>query len=231
QVIKARALLNRNDPVGAAAAAAAVVTAFQYLSTHSVTANDNALWLQNISLRRYTMADGDGGNGLNFKTANDPRIPPGPTSPATSFDAVTPWNSQGIWLNRTDPVIIASGIEARLIEAEAALRANDAATFIAKLNVARATKAGLAPLTDPGTTTARVDLLFRERAFWMFSTGHRLGDLRRMIRQYGRNAETVFPTGIYFKGGPMGTDVNFPIPQAEQNNPSDPQASCTDRLP
>src|SRR5262249_40150612 len=54
-VIKARALLNHNDPAGAAAVAAGVTTAFRYTSTHSVNANDNAIWLQNISLRRYTL--------------------------------------------------------------------------------------------------------------------------------------------------------------------------------
>jgi len=48
--------------------------------------------------------------------------------------------------------------------------------------------AELAALTDPGTAEARVDLLFRERAFWFFLTGHRQGDLRRLIRQYGRFA-------------------------------------------
>jgi len=35
---------------------------------------------------------------------------------------------------------------------------------------------------DPGTQVGREDLLFRERAFWLFATGHRLGDLRRLAR-------------------------------------------------
>jgi hypothetical protein len=54
-----------------------------------------------------------------------------------------------------------------------------------------------------------------------------LGDLRRLIRQYGRDAESVFPTGAYFKGGVYGTDVNFPIPFEEKNNPS--FTGCIDR--
>src|SRR5260370_34945241 len=61
--------------------------------------------------------------------------------------------------------------------------------------------------------------MFYERGFWMFSTGHRLGDLRRLIRQYGRAPDAVFPTGTYFKGGPFGPAVNMPIPLDEQNNP------------
>ena len=80
---------------------------------------------------------------------------------------------------------IASGIEALLIVAEAALRANDATTWLAKLNEARATRTDLPALADPGTAAARVDLMFRERAFWMFSTGHRLGDPRRPLATAG----------------------------------------------
>ena len=230
RVIKGRALLNLNQPAAAAAAVAGVPDGFVYLSQHSVNSTDNVLWLQSVSLRRYVMGDGEGTNGLNFITANDPRLPVAIPSLANSFDntlqnvpAPTLWNS------RDSSVVIASGIEARLIEAEAAHRAGDAVTYLAKLNAARATRAGLAPLDDPGTDPARVDLLFRERAFWLFSTGHRLGDLRRLIRQYGRNSESVFPTGVWFKGGTYGTDVNFPVPFSENNNPN--FTGCLDRAP
>ena len=46
------------------------------------------------------------------------------------------------------------------------------------------------------------------------------GDMRRLIRQYGRSATSVFPTGPWHKGGSYATDVNFPVPQAETNNPN-----------
>jgi hypothetical protein len=36
---------------------------------------------------------------------------------------------------------------------------------------------------------------------WMYLTIHRWGDMRRLIRQYGRTQDKVFPTGTYFKGG------------------------------
>jgi starch-binding outer membrane protein, SusD/RagB family len=84
----------------------------------------------------------------------------------------------------------------------------------------------LPPLTLQATAAAQVDQLFKERAYWLFLTSHRLGDMRRLIRQYGRGAETVFPTGPYFKGGTYGTDVNSPVPQREQNNPSYTPGSC-----
>jgi len=49
--------------------------------------------------------------------------------------------------------------------------------------------------------------------------GQRLPDLRRLVRQYGRTDDKVFPTGTYFKGGNYGTDENFPVPSSEQVNP------------
>lgn len=47
-------------------------------------------------------------------------------------------------------------------------------------------------------------------------TGHRLGDTRRLIRQYQRAAETIFPTREWFRGGvTYGTGVNLPLPRRE----------------
>ncbi|MDQ7052151.1 MAG: hypothetical protein Q9P14_04380, partial [candidate division KSB1 bacterium] len=63
----------------------------------------------------------------------------------------------------------------------------------------------------------------------LYSTGHRLGDLRRMVRVYGRQVSEVFPWGPYFKGGEYGQEVTFPIPQSEANNPF--YKGCLDRNP
>ena len=94
------------------------------------------------------------------------------------------------------------------------------------LNALRAL-AGLPALTDPGSDVARTSLLFRERAFWMWGTAHRLGDMRRLVRQYSRAQNTVFPTGEYHKGGEYGSDVNFPVSSDERNNPK--FTGCIDR--
>jgi hypothetical protein len=167
----------------------------------------------------------EGTNGLPFRSANDPRVPTVFTRRAT--DNVTdlfrfsPYSSTG------SPIALATGVEARLIEAEAALQANrnDAATtgtgWLGILNNLRATAItpALAPLADPGSFDARVNLLFRERAFWTFLTGRRLGDMRRLVRQYGRSAESVFPTGTYKDGLPYGNHVNFPIGTTDGQNP------------
>ena len=72
-----------------------------------------------------------------------------------------------------------------------------------------------------------MDLLFYERGFTLFGEGHRVGDRRRLIRQYGRGAEEVFPTGAYHKGGFYGTDTNLIIPLAEEDNPY--FSGCLDR--
>jgi hypothetical protein len=63
----------------------------------------------------------------------------------------------------------------------------------------------------------------------MFSTGHRLGDLRRLVRQYGRTVNGTFPGGAYVKGGNYSTAVNLPVPVQEQNNPLFTQ--CIDENP
>jgi len=133
-----------------------------------------------------------------------------------------------LWTTETSPVVVVDGIEARLIEAEAQLREGNSA-WLTTLNDLRAT-VGLGPLPDPGNEIARQDLLFRERAFWFFGRGHRVGDLRRLVRQYGRSPETVFPVGAWHKGGNYGTDVTLPIPQAEENNPNAPRGQlCMNR--
>jgi hypothetical protein len=54
-----------------------------------------------------------------------------------------------------------------------------------------------------------------------------MSDLRRLIRQYGRTQDQVFPTGVYFKGGVYGADVNFAVPDAELINPN--FKGCFDR--
>ena len=90
-----------------------------------------------------------------------------------------------------------------------------------------------AGVADPGDPDGRVRMLFGERARWLFGTGQRLGDLRRLVRQYGYDQSAVFPTGTYAKGGTYGMDVNFPIPFEEHENQAlsglEGQPLCLDR--
>jgi hypothetical protein len=86
----------------------------------------------------------------------------------------------------------------------------------------------LPDLVLPATAAEQVDLLYRERAFWLYLTGRRLGDLRRLIRNYGRSAETVFPTGAYRFGGTYGraTAIPFTVSIQRQYN-AKITAGCT----
>ncbi|MBI5600021.1 MAG: hypothetical protein HY944_00490 [Gemmatimonadetes bacterium] len=241
QVTKGRILLNQNNAAAAGAAVAGVSTSFQYLMYHAQTATSNTYWTLGNIAGRYSVSTNEGINGLDFATANDPRVPTcqgndavckviGATR-ANRDDLSKPFWVQRIWPARESSVAILSGKEARLIEAESQLAAGNTAGSLATLNALRATVSGLTPLADAGTTAARVDQLFRERAFTLFGLGTRTGDMRRLIRSYGRTANAVFPTGTWHKGGNYGTDVNFPIPFAETNNPTAGAGACIDRNP
>ena len=240
---KGRALLGLDRPSEAAAAVSDISDDFVLHLWHSNAAarTRNGVWEMNVSAGRWSAADAEGVNGLPFRSADDPRVPW--SLVGMGFDGVTELYEPGFFHGRLDRVPLASGVEARLIEAEADLRNGQVTDWLDKLNALRADFAvygallypdnplsgSLAPLTDPGSAAAREDMLFSERGFWLHSTGHRLGDLRRLVRQYGRAIESVYPSGAYFKGGAYGVDVNFPVPQQEQNNPNFTQ--CLDRNP
>ncbi len=246
-------------------AATPVPTSFAYVISHSeVTGRENnGVFLANVTNERYSVADREGnyaasappvgivgtGPGLPWRSQPDPRTP-FRRIPSTDrgFDGITAQFDNLRFGNRNAPIPLATGLEARLIEAEAALQPGGAGatTWLNTLNALRAAPpdyigidtisvaivptAALANLTDPGTPTAQQDLQFSERARWLWLSAHRLGDMRRLIRQYGRAENTVFPNGDYFKQGRVyGADVNFPVPFDEENNPDFSQ--CIDRLP
>jgi starch-binding outer membrane protein, SusD/RagB family len=229
---RGRTLVDQGNYAAAATAVAGVATdtLLNYKAEFSKNSTGivNAIFDWMRDTRNFGASDREGGNGLNFVSAVDPRARVDGTQLGRGQDGtMTPLMNH--YATSDAQVTVSSGIEARMIEAEAQLAANNVTGFMETLNAARTAMSGLAPLTDPGTTAARVDLLFRERAFWMYLTGHRLGDMRRLIRQYGRDAETVFPAGAYFKGGVYGPDVTLIPQQSEQNNPNWP--GCTDRNP
>ena len=245
-VAKGRVLVEQGKFTEAAAAVANVPTSFQLLATFSLTSGSNQIWSLNTSAKRWTVGDsfdvsGIIKNSLPFASAKDPRIPVTGTTLGTSpagrgFDNSTNFVFTTLWA-RTDPTPILSGIDARLIEAEAKLNANDFAGMMTILNALRTAPQNLgaintpvlAALAAPATKADAINLYFREKAFWTFSRGQRLGDLRRLIRVYGRAADgsDTFPGGTFFKGGTYGTDVNFPVSVDEQNNTS--FKACLDR--
>jgi len=246
RVARARVHVALGEFTQAAAVVTAVPTSFAYQHTFSLNTSTNTIWGQGLSSRRYSVGDSVEGNARNirvlnaipFASARDPRLPVTiPTSGAINGqDGQTYARTTTMWGQLT-PVDVANGIDARMIEAEAALRAGNVTQWLAIHNALRATPpklgdiqpAAMAALADPGSEAARVNVHFREKAFWTFSRGQRLGDMRRLIKQYGRTEATVYPQGVHYKGGNYGKDVNLPVVQAETNNPE--FKGCTDRNP
>jgi hypothetical protein len=239
---RARALLGLGKFAAADSAVRNVSTDFVYLINGVTSSADGSGYnYLSLAMGTYRAQDNEGGNGLVWST--DPRAA---IVIDTALAGAMLWPSKyhitslGI-LDPTytppgAPVRLADGLEARLIQAEAALDAGSN-NWLAILNSLRTTCVGLAacapvpglttaslpPLNDPGTTTSRVDLVMKERAMWLYLTGHREGDLRRLARVYNRDPNTLWPSGTILapafpptfpsalveSGQPYGTDMVF----------------------
>jgi len=237
---KGRALLALGVYDSAALAVAGVPTDFKYRVVAKVgglESFDNSPYIFSSDI---TLADSEGVNGIRFVTDNDPRSGYVPAS-GTSLQRINPTKYNALGYSE---LTVADGIEARLIEAEVTLRSGNAAAWLDDLNALRTTCTdvigcptpapagsggigGLPPLSDPGAN-GRLDLMFSERAYWLFLTGHRQGDLRRRIREDGLTDAQLYPTGLYSQvvapadvRPPIfyGSDVAVPIPPTELANP------------
>jgi hypothetical protein len=227
----ARALVDEGRFAEAAAAVASVPPDFVYETEHSTTpaALHNGVF-EALNNGEFGTEEVEGGNGLPYVSAGDIRV--------TGDSGIASDNNTEIWFPNKyagfdASIPLADYVEAQLIIAESELQAGSFSAMTQRLNDLR-DAIGLTALPAAGSLDAAVDQLFSERAFWLFATGHRLGDMRRLIRQYGRDPETVFPTGDWFKGGlTYGTGVNLPLPRREQNNPNLPATpdGCLDRNP
>jgi hypothetical protein len=222
---KGRALLDLGQYTDAATAVQDVATDAQYVVTYNATGFSNQIGFATLSQypRSLLVTDKEGRNGMQWGTTpQDPRVPLQPDGLA--YDQIK--------YGQDTPMILASGIEARLIEAEAQLHAKDYTAWLATLTALDAEPgipgsgglSGVPAPADPGSVdgsdSARVSMLFRERAFWLFLTGHRQGDLRRLVRQYGRDQSFTYPIGAMVPSNtyyPLyGSRVNAAPPLAEQ---------------
>lgn len=234
-ITRARAQVDLGDFAGAAATVASVPTSYQYNFDYSQTTFDNEWWVMGPSVKRYTAGDsvdvaGTIFNAIPFARLNDPRVSV-TDSKTKAEDNTTEFLQVNNW-GRDDPTPPLSGIDARLIEAEAKLAAGDLAGMTTILNTLRTNPqtigifkvAAMAPLAVPADKSSATDLFFREKALWQYERGYRLGDLRRLVRQYGRTQDKVFPSGNFTRNGSpsgvFGSQVAFPVPDYELNNPN-----------
>src|SRR5215467_3339505 len=134
---KGRALLDLNQPAQAAAAVAQVPSTFNYSIQHDENTGrqNSALFTFNYLEARFAVGDREGTNGLPFVSLGDPRVPIIDAGPG--FDGETELFLTTKYSERSSPTPLALGTEARLIQAEAALAANDAGGFLSNLNDAR----------------------------------------------------------------------------------------------
>ena len=236
---KGRALLDMDSFPQAAQAVVGVPTEFQYLTEHDPAplSLSNAIFVYGTSAEgsdggSISVADLEGTTGLPYRSTSDPRVPFLDTG-HLGFDQTTPQFDVLKYPEPSSPVVTADGVEARLIEAEAQLQASNLSGMTTTLNDLRQAfpGLGLGNLSPPATQDDGVDLLFLERAFWLYGTAHRLGDMRRLVRKYGRSVDTVFPVGDYLRGGSYGDLVNFPVPVDEETNPQFQRAACDPRAP
>lgn len=211
RVGKARALLGLGDYQSAAAAVAGVSDNDVYTLSYTDADGPNqdavgsySFWTTSQSTANgYMVSNFEGGRGLQWLAPSpreqDPRLPI--TTRVVGTDTLfTLLPRQRKFEGGTLELTVASGIQARMIEAEAQLNDATAApeSWLNTINNARRT-IGLVDTTDPGTHDQRVDLIFRERAMWLYLTGTRLGDMRRLVRQYQREAYQVYPSGAYMQ--------------------------------
>jgi hypothetical protein len=230
-----RALLALGRYAEAAAAVTAIPDNFVYHVVPVPASNRfGRRYADQAELGLPSAADHEGINGLDYRSSGDPRtatvVHTQDVVGNTIYVPAKYYPFEGSFL-----YTLADGIEARLIEAEAALQADDeSGQWLALLNQVRqtgcptivpATTCPLSNLDDPGAAgpgidPRRVDLLFQERAFWLYVTGHRQGDMRRLVRQYFRDPGAVFPRGSYAGSGEYSREIVVPVPESErQLNP------------
>lgn len=189
---KGRTLMNLGRYNDAKEAVKDVPTLFQYQHRYSSQSNGSPFWVT-VGMSTVEVENFEGGNGVQWipspPAARDPRVP---------ISSLAPFRQQK-FPNPNAIFALAKGIEARMIESEALLQqsaSNSSQDWLLPINEARLT-VGLNPLVDPGAEASRIDLLFTERAYWFYLEAHRLGDFRRLIKQYNRHPLQVYPSGVY----------------------------------
>jgi hypothetical protein len=213
RVGRARALLGKGDAAGAAADAALVPQDFVFNATHDLNAatRNNRIFAQNN--QGFAVSVATPYRAMTVGGAPDPRVRAVDGGRNTTDQINRLWVQQK-YSSLTTGTPIATGVEAKLIQAEAA----GAGTGVGIVNALRA-RAGVAlpPLTaaEQAAFTATV-IEERNRELWL--QGNRWFDMKR------RNLPQVPVAGTaYAKGGVYGDQRCWPLPDVERlANPNFP---------
>ena len=206
---RARVRLDRGNLAGAAADAALVTSGFEYFVTRSVDADTrwNDAWTT-ISEFGNSSVDPKYRN-LTVGGVPDPRVDvaagPDVGLPQKSFDGVTDlYVITNKNFSRSDPMRLASYVEAQLIRAEAVKGAAAAGIINA-----RRTQLQLPQYTGPTDDASIMALVLdeRNREFFM-EGGQRYNDLLRF--------KIPWKTGLDQNGVPYGTTTCMPLPLNER---------------
>lgn len=219
RVGQGRALAWLGNHAGAASAVAGVPDGFELVARYSTNTpneeNEVNTFTDGLSFTalRWTVGAGDPTIRSGEKFAYfDEFVEAGLIDPdpgLDAFDADIPVALQLRYPSPDDEIPIATGWEARMLEAEALLRAGDpdgAAAIVDPLLAER----GFDEAGFTGDLEADLVALARARSVGLWLSGTRHGLLRRLLE----DGVNLFPTK-------PGTDIAFPIPQQElDNNPN-----------
>jgi hypothetical protein len=238
QVGAARALLDLGQVAAAADSATAVQSGFAYqiFASSNTPRQNNGIWFYTISFNAFSVGDRKNGTGLPFQSDTDPRVPWSAPPGLTGSNGGGPFIIQEKYQSSSTPVTLADYTEAQLMVAEGDLFAGNYAGALQIMNTLRAssglTWAARDALADLSAASrkAQMQQILSERAFWMYVTGHRLGDWRRMLRSPYNAAPYSFVTeDVYPVGGSLSTTLEFPTPQLTSPNPN--YKACDPTIP
>lgn len=212
----------------AAAEAAMVSDDFEFLVYFDVNDNENEVYDETHDRHEMSVFQ-------TFAGSFDPEDPRAPYTDctlggcpnATGADGVTTMWRQEKYDDGGDEIIALSGKEARLIQAEAALRAGDLAGFTTHINDLRAIY-GLAPIAQPATAGALEypnamddawSILDGERHLTLWLEGRRMWDLHRWDHPFLNGGTVVW-------AGEPRRDSCMPVPDNECS--VNPNFTCTE---
>jgi starch-binding outer membrane protein, SusD/RagB family len=237
----ARALLDLGQVTPAADTAATITDpTFQYLIFESTntTRQENGTWNYTLQNQSFSVGNAKNGTGLLFigidstPQHGDPRVP-WALSPIPANNGNPILYDQLVYPQPNSNMVVGSYTEAQLIVAEGDLFAGNYAGALTIMNTLRANFASPVPLPAGFPTTlgplpsaganekAQMLQLLSERAFWMYVTGHRLGDWRRVLRPpYNGGLFSFVTSDVYPVGTGIMNILEFPTPQTTNPNPN-----------